>query len=334
MARLFTDGAEMGDALAFTTSSCTLSTSTKRSGNYGYVTYGGSQNLQKTINSLTEIYIRFGYYDGSLYGTVTPLRWLNGVTVLGSLRLSNTTRKFSFYTGTGTLVSTGSIVATSGTWHLIEVHIKFADSGGLLELRIDGLQDSDATFSGDTKPGAETSINSISLQSAQADSTINTDDIAINDTSGAVDNSWCGDGHVIALVPNANGDLSQLSGSDGNSTDNYLLVDETPSNSDTDYVEGSTVDQKDLYNLSASGLTNVNISRVWGEARSKDTTTAGGLLAITVKTEGTEYDSGDIALPTSYAAVKGPEYLVNPQTGIAWTIAELDALQVGPKTRS
>jgi hypothetical protein len=163
-------------------------------------------------------------------------------------------------------------------------------------------------------------------------STINYyDDLAINDTSGGADDSWCGDGRIIALTPNANGDLSQLTGSDGNSTDNYLLVDDVPSNGDTDYVEGSTVDQKDLYNLTACGLTGVIIKRVWAASRSRDTVAAGGLISLVVKTNSTEYAGTDRALATSYAEVLGDIHTVNPNTSGAWSTSDLDALQVGPK---
>lgn len=326
MARLVTDGAEMGDNIGYATTNFAASTSQKRSGNYSYYA-NDAVGLLMAINPANEIYVRFGYYTDTETQNSLFAWQSDSSTVLGNLTLENYLLKLKVG---ASIVASSAGSFSKNTWYLFEVHIKIADSGGVIEVKVDGL--TWFNYSGDTKPSTASNISH--LRFAKQYNGVYFDDIAVNDTTGAVDNSWCGDGHAIALVPNANGDLSQLTGSDGNSTDNYLLVDETPSNSDTDYVEGSTVDQKDLYNLSASGLSNVNILRVWGESRSKDTTTAGGLLAITLKTEGTEYDSGDIALSTSYAAVKGPEYRVNPQTGVAWTVAELDALQVGPKTRS
>jgi hypothetical protein len=156
----------------------------------------------------------------------------------------------------------------------------------------------------------------------------------MNDTSGAVDNSWCGDGRVVAMFPSGNGDASQLTGSDGNSTDNYALVDEVPSNNDTDYVEGSVVNERDLYQLSNVSLpVGTTVRRVLVESRSKDTVAEGGLIALEVKTGGTEYVSADMALASSYAPVRA-EWILNPNTGVAWTQADLDALQVGPRTRS
>lgn len=325
MARLFTEGLEMADPLAFHSvyGAVTFTTATKRSGAYGLQLGYRDSWAKVDITDTNELFIRLPINAAS--GIM--LYWLSDVTTSMGYISANASHLMEVRVGT-TLVATGAKVLSTSGWDLVEIRIKIADSGGIIQTKVNGIDD--INYSGDTKPSTATNISFIQFFGNGHVF----DDIAINDTSGAVDNSWCGDGHVIALVPNVNGDLSQLTGSDGNSTDNYLLVDETPSNSDTDYVEGSTVDEKDLYNLAASGLSNVNISRVWGESRSKDTVTAGGLLAITIKTEGTEYDSGDIALSTSYTAIKGPEYLVNPQTGIAWTVAELDALQVGPKTRS
>jgi hypothetical protein len=136
------------------------------------------------------------------------------------------------------------------------------------------------------------------------------------------------------MFPSGNGDASQLTGSDGNSTDNYALVDEVPSNNDTDYVEGSVVNERDLYQLSNVSLpVGTTVRRVLVESRSKDTVAEGGLIALEVKTGGTEYVSADMALASSYAPVRA-EWILNPNTGVAWTQADLDALQVGPRTRS
>ena len=66
---------------------------------------------------------------------------------------------------------------------------------------------------------------------------------------------FLGDCTVATLLPTGNGFVNQFVGSDGNSTDNYLLVDEQPPSS-TDYVGSATTGQQDLYtltNLTGSG---------------------------------------------------------------------------------
>ena len=55
-------------------------------------------------------------------------------------------------------------------------------------------------------------------------------------------------------------------------------------------------------------------------------------LQLDLKTLGTLYQSGNIALTTNSARIVGPDYKTNPFTGAAWTQAQLDAVQVGPET--
>ena len=327
MTRVFTEGFELKDGAFFDVLGGAINTTYKRSGGASW--YLINNSAKKSIASASEIYIRFGFYRNNV--NTTPIfKWYKDATELGSITFNSVNGKINIYTGTATLVDVGDIPIAINTWYLLEAHIIISDTVGVIEIRIDGV--TDATFSGDTKPGADTVINLLCYSTLYG---VYFDDLAYNDTSGASDNSWCGDGHVIALTPNANGDLSQLVGSDANSTDNYLLVDEFPHDTDTTYVEGSTVDEKDLYNLSECGLSGVTISRVWGESRTKDTVAAGGLAAIVLKTNSTEYAGSDIPILTTYTKqILGTVYLVNPNTAGAWSTDDLDALQAGVKTRS
>ena len=327
MARIFTEGFELRDGVFFDLLGGAINTTTKRSGGASWYIVNGT--AKKNVSDASEIYIRVGF--NCLNSSTTYIfRWYKNSTELGSIRWNSVSGKMAIYTGASTLVANGNIVIGLTTWYLLEAHIKISDTIGVIEVKIDGM--TDATFSGDTKPGADTDINTFWYSVTGG---VYYDDLAYNDTTGESDNSWCGDGKIIALTPNANGDLSQLVGSDLNSIDNYLLVDEYPHDTDTTYVEGSNVDEKDLYNLAACGLSGVTITRVWGESRTKDTVAADGLVAIVLKTNSTEYPSSDITLLTSYTKqILGTVHSVNPNTAVAWSTGDLDALQVGVKTRS
>ena len=327
MARIFTEGFELKDGAFFDIPAGSINTTIKRSGNASWFINGTSG--RKIVAGTSEIYIRIGFNHADT-ATTSIFRWYKGATELGSIRYSSVNGKINIYTGTATLVDVGDISITLNTWYLLEAHIKISDTVGVIDVKIDGA--SDATFSGDTKPGADTVIDTFWYSTSD---NVYYDDLAYNDTTGGSDNSWCGDGHVISLTPNANGDLSQLVGSDSNSTDNYLLVDDFPHDTDTTYVEGSNVDEKDLYNLTACGLSGVTIMRVWGESRTKDTVAASGLVAVVLKTNSTEYASSDIPILTTYTKqILGTVYLVNPNTTSGWSTDDLDALQVGVSTRS
>lgn len=331
MTRVFTEGFESGDVLFFDINYLgAASASIARSGTYSY--YGNNAVMygSKFVTGISEAYFRIGFYAASMAGRILAWYSDSGANEMGSLRVNASTRKLSLYTGSGTLVATGTHVLSLSTWYLLEVHVKIDNTTGVLEAKLDGI--SEASFSGDTQPSTATTFDKITY--FMQDNNTYYDDLAMNNTSGGSDNSWCGDGRIVALLPNAAGDLSQLTNSAGTSVNNYTYVDERPSNGDTDYVEGAVVDNKDLYNLSAIGLTNIIVKRVWAEARARDTVASGGLISLVIKTNSAEYASSDFSLLTSYTAVKGPEYLINPNTATLWTISDLDALQVGPKTRS
>lgn len=328
---VFRDGAETGNIRFFSSGNGSASTAVKRTGNYSYLA-GNNQDLSKVISPLTEFFFRVPFYV-NLATQTRIFDWFNGGTELGSIRRNASTGRLEAYVG-GTLTATGTLVTTNLTWYMLEVHVKIADASGDIEVKVDGSATLDIDYSGDTKPGAATQVDLLKLNGGSGSSFLTYyDDLGLNDTTGGVDDSWCGDGRIILLTTNGNGDVSQLMGSDGNQTDNYLLVDDVPDDSDTTYVEGSVVDERDLYALIACGLSGVDIIRVQAVAVAKDTVASGGKIALVVKTNTVEYAGSDQELLTSYAIIKGADYKLNPNTSAAWSISELDALQVGPKTR-
>jgi hypothetical protein len=325
MARVFTDGAEMGDLLFWSVTSGTVTniTTSPRSGTRHYSL--SNSNVTKNIVAVAEGWFRAGISFAAVMAH-TFVRWSKGATVLGSVRLNATTSRLEIWISTGTLVATSVASLSTSTYYLIEVHIRL-DNSGAIDVRVDGADF--VSFAGDTTPGADTTFDNLYLVSPGV---VYLDDLAFNDASGSADNSWCGDGKIVMLSPNGNGDLSQLMGSDLNSVDNYLLVDEVPPNSDTDYVASATTNQADLYAMTTTTIpTKAVVKRVFVEARAREEVASGDSIKLGIKTNSVEYWSGSIVQSTSYTRSVGPDYLVNPQTGSAWTQGEIDALQAGVK---
>jgi hypothetical protein len=270
----------------------------------------------------SEAYIRVAIN----YATVPALviTWLSGTTTLGSLRRNAATGFLELYIGT-TLSGTGGISVALGTWYLLELHVKINNSTGILEFKVDGVLDSAATISGDTQPAAITTINIIRFHA-----TTNTgyyDDIAINNVSGSEDISWPGDGRIVALTPSDNGYSSQWTGSDGDSTDNYQLIDEKPP-SDADYVRVTTGSGLiDGYSLSTFDLSGSTIGRVWTNTRAKSDS-AGDWLYHGVRSGSVNYFISG-SLPTSFGTLtsSGSGWKLNPNTSASWTQSDIDDLQ-------
>jgi hypothetical protein len=333
MARLWTEGFEFGDALFFTYNG-SVSSAQAHTGTYSAQTSYSSPAWLDQVPYLTEFYYRMWYRVAGL-GATDIFKW--GAGTYGSPvdlgALAHNGKVFTLKVGSN-VVATGDIEVQANKWYLLEVHLKYADTGGELELKVNG--DLDASFYGDTRPGFEPDINHFTWNRSSSDQAW-FDDLALNDTTGAVDNNWCADGRVILLTPDDNGDVSQLSGSDGDSVNNYLLVDEIPADNDTTYVQEDSGGggDRDLYNLEACGLSDVTIRRVWVETRARITAVGpGGDLALIVKTHATEYASGGVLLEQTYDRYIGDDHATNPNTAAAWTTAELDALQVGPQGNS
>ena len=119
---------------------------------------------------------------------------------------------------------------------------------------------------------------------------------------------------------------SGFTGSDGDSTDNYLLVDEVPP-SGADYVSSSTIGAQDLYTMS-------NLPAAAGEIiavaptlfAAKDEVGPRQVKPLIRST--TTVAGAGMNLDFAYAQ-KQVIHSVNPDTGLPWTMAEVNAVQVG-----
>jgi len=152
------------------------------------------------------------------------------------------------------------------------------------------------------------------------------------DLSGsAPDNAFLGDIRVRDDVPytdavGGGGFYQQWTPSTG--TDHGALVDETPPNDGTDYLGSSTIGQKDLFLYPTIPL-GVTVYGLQLLANAVKTSPGGRQLATLIRSAGSD-DQGDaqsIAL-TDYAYYD-QMYALNPLTGLAWTPAEVNAMQGG-----
>lgn len=155
------------------------------------------------------------------------------------------------------------------------------------------------------------------------------DDLLIDDTTGETAAAPVPDRRFEPLTPNGNGTYSEGTGSDGNSTDNYLLVDDRPHNSDTDYIELDTADERELYTVTTTSPPAGFIFAAlipFAYAKKTDGAVATQLAPLlrlgSVDLEGTAQN-----LSTSYAMV-WERFAAKPGGG-AWTQTDIDAVEVG-----
>jgi len=306
--------------------------SAKRSGAYGLKADGGSSGTPPQRYALipgnpAEIYfqIAFSISGTNQYNNCDLLQVRSDVTdQLLRVRAYNGGPVTILVNGTTRITST-KMVSTG--WNLLEVHFKM-DDAGIVELKLEGVYQ--GSWEGDTKPGADTGLTQFQIGAYSLSRITTYDDFCLNDVSGAADNSWLGGSRIIALRPNAAGDLAQWTPNTG---ENYAAVDEVTPDGDTTYVATDTADKIDLYNLAAPSLpTGAVINRVWVQAVAKKMDAGvDDKVSLGVKSGATTDWSTAKTLSTAYELISGTDYTVNPDDSEAWEEADLNALQAGIK---
>lgn len=234
----------------------------------------------------------------------------------------------------------GTLLATSapniilvGNWYHIEIKAVLHDTTGSVDVRVNNT--SVVSFAGDTKNGGtETVFSSLRVFSNAGGDSQNSllDDFYVLNGAGTLNNDFKGDSRIHNLLPDGNGNYSQFVGSDGNSVDNYLLVDEAVPNV-TDYV-GSGIDgNKDSY---AFPDLPAPVTAVWGAAQrayaiSSDagTRAARNLVRIAgADFTGPDYNVGAAALMFESL------YDASPATTVQFTVAEFNGAEWGIECRA
>lgn len=323
--RIFTDGAEFGDTKFWTSGVAGVATNpTPVAGLYSY--YASSNGtFTKEISPLTELYFRERIYESGMTSWIADAQIPDfGETV--RLYHNSSTLKFCLInSSSNSVMATGTRAISGGQWLFIECYLKIAaNPDGRFILYVNGLLEIDYV--------GQTNMNGASVSNIHyyhQGSQTYVDDLALNDTSnsdGKNDNSWCGDGYVELLKPNNNGDVNSWVGSDGNSTDNYLLVDDIPATGD-DYVKAST-DVQDMYNLTDFTATGKIVTRIWAECRAKDQDMTAGAIWLGFKTGGNTYMSSAVRpLSGLYTRIVGDEAKVDPSDSGVWSDSDLDSIQ-------
>ncbi len=168
---------------------------------------GGNYNI---ATPLAEFFFQFRYDPYSIpSGGCGIFKWVKGANVLGGIAI-NSAGKLDVYTGNFvTKVITGTTVISGGSYRQIEVHVKIDSSTGIIQLRLGGLAEG-SDFSGNTKPGADTTVDTLTFGGVQTGGANYVDDCVLNDTTGARNNSWPDGWKMARLAPTGDDTPLQL----------------------------------------------------------------------------------------------------------------------------
>jgi hypothetical protein len=233
--------------------------------------------------------------------------------------------------GDGTVLATSSFAQpmTPNTWHYVEFKATLHDTTGSVYVRVDEVQVIAATGLDTKNGGTKTVYDHVFVNTDQA---CYWTDVYVCNGAGTVNSDFLGDIIVETLLPSGNGNSSVLVGSDGNSVNNYALVNEATPDSTT-YVGSATTGDKDTYVFADLAHTSGAILGVVVSSYAAKSDAGARTGREVVRSAGTDYPSAtDQALSTTYAAYK-EVHEVNPATAAAWNIAAVNAAEFGFEAR-
>ena len=233
----------------------------------------------------------------------------------------------------GTVLATGSTVLASGSWYHLEFGFSINNSTGQLDFRINGTSEFTAT-SLDTCNTGDAHWTSILLGgSSGIGSTLLIDHAYAMDTTGASHNTHKGPRTVRGLRPNGDGTYSEWVPNGGG--DNYVEVDDTSVDDDSSFVSGSSAGVRDLYTMEDLSALSGTIDGVSVKFTARVTAaTSSGVVRPMFKDPSASADGSDITVNSTAYSVFQQVHTVNPNTTVAWTVSDINDLELGLKLQS
>lgn len=216
-------------------------------------------------------------------------------------------------------------------WHYIECKFVSDNSTGSIEIRVNGIIVKVATNIDTSVTSDENANLTLGTDRRSGTTSIEFDDLYICDSLGSDNNDYLGDINVEMIKPDGNGNTSNFTGSDANSVDNYLHVDDGAApDDDSSYVEDSVAANKDLYTYTALPSDTNVVKGLGVKTLARHTNAGGPQLKSVVRSNVTESDSGDLAFGLDYIA-RQKIYEQDPNTSSAWTESGVNAMEAGVK---
>ena len=233
------------------------------------------------------------------------------------------------------LLASAAVTLPLNTWFYVEARVFVSQTVGTVDVYLNGSSTPALSFSGNTQPFPGTpDIDNIRIGSSQqpgVGGNMYVDDVYICDTTGSVNNAVLGDVRVDALFPTADGTTTTFATTfPASPTTHWDKVDEISPDGDTSYNESSTPGELDLVTLAnlpaISGGGSVKGIQINIVSR-KDDAGARSIREVT-RTAATNYTGDTVALATGYTTQEAVRQ-INPNTGVLWTEAAVDAIEVG-----
>jgi hypothetical protein len=215
------------------------------------------------------------------------------------------------------------VLINTNIWYYLELKVLCHPTDGTIEVRLNGT--TVISLSGiNTQTGAEPYYNVVSLWSSYHS---RCDDFYVCDGAGTACNDFQGVCKVIGIFPNADTATTQWTPSTG--ITHYNLVDENPPNT-SDYVSTNTQAKTDLYSYpSITGDATIIGIQVNTQVNLPSGTSV--IVESPIVSNGVADIGPDTQILSSSYVDARHISMTNPDTGLAWTVEDLAAAQIGVK---
>lgn len=227
-------------------------------------------------------------------------------------------------TSYGITPPSGSII-TIGSWNYIEVKIKMVSTEDVsvpVTIKINGT----AVYSNTpTFNFASNSIRKVVWNGIANDKWM---DAYVLNTLGSVNNDFLGDCRVEHLTPTSVGTHDQWILGAGSTK---LSAVQTPSDDDSGYIKSDVSNARQTFVMTDLLATSGVIKAVCPTSAARGANNGNQKVGGTVRSAGVSTDSTTYTVvPNSAYGLGQAAFELNPVTGLAWTAAEVNALEAGP----
>lgn len=229
---------------------------------------------------------------------------------------------------TTVLGTSSGLTFNTNQWYYLEVKVVLHDTTGSVVVKQNGTTILNLTNVDTKNAGTGSVIDAVRFRGRVTNTTtVLVDDLYLLNGAGSVYNDFLGDITVETIRPNGNGNVSEWDGSDGNSTDNYLLIDEATYDQ-SDYVRSGTTNEKDLYAYGSLAAATGTVKGVVAKAVMSKTASGAQSARQISRISSTNYNGGSETLTTT-DSVKKQAWEQSPATSSDWTISEVNGAEFG-----
>lgn len=249
-------------------------------------------------------------------------------TVQVDLRMNQNSTLTMSRNGTALTNGTSTLLVPLFLWNWLEIKLMISNSisASSCQVKINDILYIDLPAGQDTQNSANSYANVFSFPSPRVPFYL--DDFILQTGVGS---DFLGDTRIVTSLPNGSGSSSDFIGSDGNSIDNYLLVDDPTPDEESTYVESNVIGSKDIYTFPSIGTTGNSITALGVNVKCRKTDAGLKQLCSITKVGTTEYYGANVNMSDGSICQIQEIFPTNPDTGLTWSQSEAESAQFGQK---